>query len=121
MQNGAIASFNSKFCDTCLKVTSCATCAQETLHNSLVCMGEVSPCWENPDRETSGSRPEENSQARVLEQMECVVPWASLVALIAPYYLKRHTVRHLQWRRCFARISCSITKINRFAVSEKYY
>jgi len=43
-----------------------------------------------------------------LEQMERVVPWAALVALIAPYYPEGRTGRPLlRWRRCCAFTSFS--------------
>jgi hypothetical protein len=45
---------------------------------------------------------------RFLEEMEFVVPWAELVALIKPYYPEGRIGRPLlRWRRCCARISCS--------------
>jgi IS5 family transposase len=44
-----------------------------------------------------------------LAQMQCVFPWAALVALITPVYPEGRStvVRPLRWRRCFACTSCS--------------
>ena len=43
-----------------------------------------------------------------LAEMERVVPWVALVALIAPYAPEGSVAaRRLQWRRCCASTSCS--------------
>jgi transposase, IS5 family len=43
-----------------------------------------------------------------LEEMNRVVPWADLVALIAPFAPEaRRAARPLPWRRCCASTSCS--------------
>jgi IS5 family transposase len=44
-----------------------------------------------------------------LAEMERVVPWAGLLALIEPHYptMGRPAASRTRWRRCCASISCS--------------